>query len=145
MQDGNSIPQTIAGENPVLEPVAPKPSKPLKRPKSKGKYKVKNHLPPNRPQTKQRKPNASGSKKRALCWDHFTMVPKNEVINPIAACNYYGKRYLVDPKSHWTSNLNKHLKSCLKFPYALVFDPNKKLFGFELKKTVDGINMTTSS
>ena len=73
------------------------------------------------------------------------MVPKNEVINPSAAFNYYGKRYLVDPKSHGTSNLNKHLKSCLKFPYALVFDPNQKLIGFELKKTVDGINMTTSS
>ena len=115
MQDGNSVPQAASAENPMPKPAAPGPSKPLKRTKSKGKGKANSSPPPKRPQTNQRKPDANGSKKRALCWDHFTMVPKNEVTDPTAACNYCGKRYLVNPKDHGTSDLNKHLRVCLRF------------------------------
>lgn len=61
---------------------------------------------------KKRKPNASGPRTTASIWKHFTRLPENEVQDPTAACNYCGKRYLCDSKTHGTTNLNTHLKIC---------------------------------
>ncbi|EHA8589508.1 hypothetical protein COCNU_scaffold010363G000020 [Cocos nucifera] len=41
---------------------------------------------------KKRKPNANGPCKTSPAWDHFTMIPDNEVDEPTAACKYCGKR-----------------------------------------------------
>ena len=43
----------------------------------------------------KRNPPASGTRKTSLAWDHFTRLPFNEVTTPTAACNYYGKRYVM--------------------------------------------------
>ncbi|KAK2372832.1 zinc finger BED domain-containing protein RICESLEEPER [Trifolium repens] len=80
-------------------------------------------LPPQ--PSKKRKPNASGPRKTSPAWDHFTKLPDSEVANPTAACNYCGKRYLCDTKSHGTTNMLAHSKICPKNPYVLSNDPNQ--------------------
>ncbi|XP_057451913.1 zinc finger BED domain-containing protein RICESLEEPER 2-like [Lotus japonicus] len=74
---------------------------------------------------KKRKPNASGPRTTASIWKHFTRLPENEVQDPTAACNYCGKRYLCDSKTHGTTNLNTHLKICIKYTYAISNDPSQ--------------------
>ncbi|KAK2386419.1 zinc finger BED domain-containing protein RICESLEEPER [Trifolium repens] len=80
-------------------------------------------LPPQ--PLKKRKPNASGPRKTSPAWDHFTKLPNSEVANPTAACNYCGKRYLCGTKSHGTTNMLAHSKTCPKNPHVLSNDPNQ--------------------
>ncbi|MCI05304.1 zinc finger BED domain-containing protein ricesleeper 1-like, partial [Trifolium medium] len=80
-------------------------------------------LPPQ--PAKKRKPNASGPRRTSPAWDHFTKLPDIDVLEPTAACNYCGKRYLCDTKSHGTTNLLAHAKICPKNPNVLSNDPNQ--------------------
>ncbi|KAK2384107.1 zinc finger BED domain-containing protein RICESLEEPER [Trifolium repens] len=82
-------------------------------------------LPPQ--PSKKRKPNASGPRKTSPAWDHFTKLSEPEVADPTAACNYCGKRYLCDTKSHGTTNMLAHCKICTKNPNILSNDPNQRV------------------
>jgi hypothetical protein len=82
-------------------------------------------LPPQ--PSKKRKPNASGPRKTSPAWDHFTKLPESEVADPTAACNYCGKRYLCDTKSHGTTNMLAHCKICPRNPNILSNDPNQRV------------------
>ncbi|CAJ2673956.1 unnamed protein product [Trifolium pratense] len=80
-------------------------------------------LPPR--QTKKRKPNANGPRKTSPAWESFTKLPETECPEATAACNYCGKRYLCDPKSHGTTNMLVHSKICPKNPQILSNDPSQ--------------------
>jgi hypothetical protein len=66
------------------------------------------------PLGKKRKPNANGPRRSSPAWDHFIKLP-NEAV-PTAACKHCHRRYLCDPKTHGTSNLLAHTKTCFKNP-----------------------------
>jgi hypothetical protein len=76
-------------------------------------------------QSKKRKPNASGPRKTSAAWESFTKLPESECPDPTATCNYCGKRYLCDTKSHGTTNMLVHSKICPKNPQILSRDPLK--------------------
>ncbi|KAK2450307.1 zinc finger BED domain-containing protein DAYSLEEPER [Trifolium repens] len=82
-------------------------------------------LPPQ--PSKKRKPNASGPRKTSPAWDHLTKLSQSEVVDPTTACNYCGKRYLCDTKSHGTTNMLAHCKICPKNPNILSSDPNQRV------------------
>ncbi|GAU36805.1 hypothetical protein TSUD_219080 [Trifolium subterraneum] len=84
---------------------------------------VEASLPPK--QTKKRKPNANGPRKTSPTWESFTKLPESECPEVTAACNYCGKRYLCDPKSHGTTNMLVHSKICPKNPQILSNDPSQ--------------------
>lgn len=86
---------------------------------------------------KKRKPNASGPRRTSSIWEHFTELSKDEVSDPTASCNYCGKRYLCDSKTHGTTNLWTHLKTCPKYPYAITADPSQTVLTFPPGKSGD--------
>ena len=66
-----------------------KPHKP--KSKNKGKEEITSLSPVRMKAKAKRQPNANGTQKTAIAWDHFTIVPKNVESIPVAACNYCDK------------------------------------------------------
>ncbi|KAI5417293.1 hypothetical protein KIW84_042051 [Lathyrus oleraceus] len=66
--------------------------------------------------TKKRKANASGSRQSSACWEHFIRLPDDLVDTPTATYKHYHKKYLCDPRTHGTTNMNHHILKCAKKP-----------------------------
>lgn len=66
--------------------------------------------------TKKRKASASGSRQSSACWEHFIRLPDDLVDTPTAACKHCHKKYLCDPRTHGTTNMNHHILKCAKKP-----------------------------
>jgi len=80
--------------------------------------------------TKKRKPNANGPRQTAACWEHFIRLPDSEVDVQTAACKHCHQRYLCDPKTHGTSNLNTHMNKCHILQSLLKNGPNQTILTF---------------
>ncbi|KAL6974171.1 hypothetical protein U1Q18_052742 [Sarracenia purpurea var. burkii] len=75
----------------------------------------------------------SGSKKRAMVWDHFTKM-KIEDRKPKSTCNYCDAHYASDLKLNGIRSMLTHLESqCKKYPYKTV-DKGQQTLGFNLNK-----------
>ncbi|XP_058777231.1 zinc finger BED domain-containing protein RICESLEEPER 2-like isoform X2 [Vicia villosa] len=85
--------------------------------------------------SKKRKSSASGSRQSSACWEHFIRLPDDLVDAPTAACKHCHKKYLCDPRTHGTTNLNHHIKKCPKMPLAVSTDPTQTILTYP---TVDG-------
>src|ERR1044072_6165797 len=66
--------------------------------------------------TRKRRASASGSRQSSACWEHFIRLPDDLVDTPTAACKHCHKKYLCDPRTHGTTNMNHHIKKCPKIP-----------------------------
>ncbi|XP_050915062.1 zinc finger BED domain-containing protein RICESLEEPER 1-like [Lathyrus oleraceus] len=66
--------------------------------------------------TKKRKVSASGSRQSFACWEHFIRLPYDLVDTPTSACKNCHKKYLCDPRTHGTTNMNHHILKCAKKP-----------------------------
>ena len=63
-------------------------------------------------------------------WDHFTKN-QDDLSNPGAVCNYYGKDYASDNRKNGTSTLWNHVNNqCKKNPYRLE-DKKQKILRFQ--------------
>jgi len=99
-------------------------------------------LPP-RP-SKKRKANANGPQRTSPAWESFTIVPESESLDLQAACNYCDKRYLCDPKTHGTTNLLAHSKTCPKNPNLLSNGLNQTVLTFD-PNGCGGVNLGAAS
>jgi len=58
-------------------------------------------------------------------------VTEIESIESLFACNYCGKRYHCDPKTHGTTSMLAHSKICPKDHNLLSNDPNQIVLIFD--------------
>lgn len=87
-----------------------------------------------------RKPNASGPCKTSPSWGHFTKIPKFESQKPTVICNYCGKSYLFDIKTHGTTNMPSHSKVYYKNTNNLINDQNQIVLTFS-PNIVGGVDL----
>ncbi|KAI5441331.1 hypothetical protein KIW84_010697 [Lathyrus oleraceus] len=78
--------------------------------------------------TKKRKASASGSRQSSACWEHFIRLPDDLVDTPTAACKHCHKKYLCDPRTHGTTNMNHHILKCAKKPRTT--DPTQTILTY---------------
>ncbi|XP_050915672.1 zinc finger BED domain-containing protein RICESLEEPER 2-like [Lathyrus oleraceus] len=78
--------------------------------------------------TKKRKASASGSRQSSACWEHFIRLPDDLVDTPTAACKHCDKKYLCDPRTHGTTNMNHHILKCAKKPRTI--DPTQTILTY---------------
>ncbi|CAL5215051.1 unnamed protein product [Lathyrus oleraceus] len=78
--------------------------------------------------TKKRKASASGSRQSSACWEHFIRLPDDLVDTPTAACKHCHKKYLCDPRTHGTTNMNHHILKCAKKPKTT--DPTQTILTY---------------
>jgi hypothetical protein len=78
--------------------------------------------------TKKRKASASGSRQSSACWEHFIRLPDDLVDTPTAACKHCHKKYLCDPRTHGTTNMNHHILKCAKKPRTI--DPTQTILTY---------------
>jgi hypothetical protein len=58
------------------------------------------------------------------------MLPDSEVDEPTAACKHCHQRYLCNPKTHGTTNLNKHMDKCHILQCLLKNGPNQTILSY---------------
>lgn len=78
--------------------------------------------------TKKRKASASGSRQSSACWEHFIRLPDDLVDTPTAACKHCHKKYLCDPRTHGTTNMNHHILKYAKKPRTI--DPTQTILTY---------------
>ena len=91
---------------------------------------------------KKRKSSASGSRQTSACWEHFIRLPDDLVDAPTAACKHCHKKYLCDPRTHDTTNLNHHILKCSKKPLVVSTDSTQTILTYP---SVDGKLVQVSS
>ncbi|XP_050896674.1 zinc finger BED domain-containing protein RICESLEEPER 2 [Lathyrus oleraceus] len=91
---------------------------------------------------KKRKSSASGSRQTSACWEHFIRLPDDLVDAPTAACKHCHKKYLCDPRTHDTTNLNHHILKCSKNPLVVSTDSTQTILTYP---SVDGKLVQVSS
>ncbi|XP_050897975.1 zinc finger BED domain-containing protein RICESLEEPER 2 [Lathyrus oleraceus] len=91
---------------------------------------------------KKRKSSASGSRQTSACWEHFIRLPDDLVDAPTAACKHCHKKYLCDPRTHDTTNLNHHILKCSKKPFVVSTDSTQTILTYP---SVDGKLVQVSS
>ncbi|XP_050902307.1 zinc finger BED domain-containing protein RICESLEEPER 3-like [Lathyrus oleraceus] len=91
---------------------------------------------------KKRKFSASGSRQTSACWEHFIRLPDDLVDAPTAACKHCHKKYLCDPRTHGTTNLNHHILKCSKKPLVVSTDSTQTILTYP---SVDGKLVQVSS
>lgn len=91
---------------------------------------------------KKRKSSASGSRQTSACWEHFIRLPDDLVDAPTAACKHCHKKYLCDPRTHGTTNLNHHILKCSKKPLVVSTDSTQTILTYP---SVDGKLVQVSS
>ncbi|KAI5435995.1 hypothetical protein KIW84_022429 [Lathyrus oleraceus] len=91
---------------------------------------------------KKRKSSASGSSQSSACWEHFIRLPDDLVDAPTAACKHCHKKYLCDPRTHDTTNLNHHILKCSKKPLVVSTDSTQTILTYP---SVDGKLVQVSS
>ncbi|XP_050915051.1 zinc finger BED domain-containing protein RICESLEEPER 2-like [Lathyrus oleraceus] len=91
---------------------------------------------------KKRKSSASGSRQSSACWEHFIRLPDDLVDAPTAAYKHCHKKYLCDPRTHDTTNLNHHILKCPKKPLVVSTNPTQTILTYP---TEDGKLVQVSS